>query len=243
MSQKKVALVIGAGSSLGSAIARVFASDNYTTVVARRNGDELGPLKEEIESKGGECLSFSLDARKEEDVINFIEKIENEIGEINVAVYNIGANIRFNILETTSRKYYKVWEMAAFGAFLMGREVARKMLQITKGPIIFTGATASVRGKEGFAAFSGAKQAKRALAQSMAKELAPKGIHVAHIIVDGAIDTPWVNKLFPEYVKEKKKIDGLMKPDDIAQNYLVLHNQPKNAWTFELDLRPWVETW
>ena len=243
MSQKKVALVIGAGSSLGSAIARVFASDNYTTVVARRNGDELGPLKEEIESKGGECLSFSLDARKEEEVINFIEKIENEIGEINVAVYNIGANIRFNILETTSRKYYKVWEMAAFGAFLMGREVARKMLPRKKGTIIFTGATASVRGKEGFAAFSGAKQAKRALAQSMAKELAPKGIHVAHIIVDGAIDTPWVNKLFPEYVKEKKKVDGLMKPDDIAQNYLVLHNQPKNAWTFELDLRPWVETW
>ena len=243
MSQRKVALVIGAGSSLGSAIARVFASDNYTTIVARRNGDELGPLKEEIESKGGECLSFSLDARKEEDVINFIEKIENEIGEINVAVYNIGANIRFNILETTSRKYYKVWEMAAFGAFLMGREVARKMLPRKKGTIIFTGATASVRGKEGFAAFSGAKQAKRALAQSMAKELAPKGIHVAHIIVDGAIDTPWVNKLFPEYVKEKKKIDGLMKPDDIAQNYLVLHNQPKNAWTFELDLRPWVETW
>ena len=243
MSQKKVALVIGAGSSLGSAIARVFASDNYTTVVARRNGEELGPLKEEIESKGGECLSFSLDARKEEDVINFIEKIENEIGEISVAIYNIGANIRFNILETTSRKYYKVWEMAAFGAFLMGREVARKMLPRKKGTIIFTGATASVRGKEGFAAFSGAKQAKRALAQSMAKELAPKGIHVAHIIVDGAIDTPWVNKLFPEYVKEKKKIDGLMKPDDIAQNYLVLHNQPKNAWTFELDLRPWVETW
>ncbi len=243
MSQKKVALIVGAGNSLGSAIARVFASDNYTTVVARRNGDELRPLKEEIESKGGECFSFSLDARKEEDVINFIEKIENEIGEISVAIYNIGANIRFNILETTSRKYYKVWEMAAFGAFLIGREVARKMLPRKKGTIIFTGATASVRGKEGFAAFSGAKQAKRALAQSMAKELAPKGIHVAHVIVDGAIDTPWVNKLFPEYVKEKKKIDGLMKPDDIAQNYLVLHNQPKNAWTFELDLRPWVETW
>ena len=243
MSQKKVALVIGAGSSLGSAIARVFASDNYTTVVARRNGDELGPLKEEIESKGGECLSFSLDARKEEDVINFIEKIENEIGEINVAVYNIGANIRFNILETTSRKYYKVWEMAAFGAFLMGREVAKKMVPRKKGTIIFTGASASVRGKEGFAAFSGAKHAKRALSQSMARELGPKGIHVAHIVIDGAIDTPWVNELFPDYVKEKKKVDGLMNPDDIAQNYLMIHNQPKNAWTYEIDLRPWVETW
>ena len=217
--------------------------NNFITVVARRNGDQLSPLKEEIEKNGGKCFAYSLDARKEEDVINFIDKIETEIGEINVAVYNIGANIRFNILETTSKKYYKVWEMATFGAFLMGREVTRKMIPRKKGTIIFTGATASIRGKEGFAAFSGAKQAKRALAQSMAKELAPKGIHVAHVIVDGAIDTPWVNKLFPEYVKEKKKIDGLMKPDDIAQNYLMIHNQPKNAWTFELDLRPWVETW
>ena len=241
--KNKVVLIIGAGDSLGSSIARVFANEGLTVVVARRNGDKLSSLAEEIKQNGGECFFYSLDARKEDDVINLINKIENEIGEILVAVYNIGANIRYGILETTSRKYYKVWEMAAFGAFLMGREVARKMLPRKKGTIIFTGATASVRGKEGFAAFSGAKQAKRALAQSMAKELAPKGIHVAHIIVDGAIDTPWVNKLFPEYVKEKKKVDGLMKPDDIAQNYLVLHNQPKNAWTFELDLRPWVETW
>ena len=243
MINKEVALIIGAGDSLGSAVARVFAKNNFITVVARRNGDQLSPLKEEIEKNGGKCFAYSLDARKEEDVINFINKIETEIGEINVAVYNIGANIRFNILETTSKKYYKVWEMATFGAFLMGREVTRKMIPRKKGTIIFTGATASIRGKEGFAAFSGAKQAKRALAQSMAKELAPKGIHVAHVIVDGAIDTPWVNKLFPEYVKEKKKIDGLMKPDDIAQNYLMIHNQPKKAWTFELDLRPWVETW
>ena len=130
-----------------------------------------------------------------------------------------------------------------FWSFFNGKRSNKKNDTKKKGTIIFTGATASIRGKEGFAAFSGAKQAKRALAQSMAKELAPKGIHVAHVIVDGAIDTPWVNKLFPEYVKEKKKIDGLMKPDDIAQNYLMIHNQPKNAWTFELDLRPWVETW
>jgi NAD(P)-dependent dehydrogenase (short-subunit alcohol dehydrogenase family) len=125
----------------------------------------------------------------------------------------------------------------------MGREVAKKMVPRKKGTIIFTGASASVRGKEGFAAFSGAKHAKRALSQSMARELGPKGIHVAHIVIDGAIDTPWVNELFPDYVKEKKKVDGLMNPDDIAQNYLMIHNQPKNAWTYEIDLRPWVETW
>ena len=240
---KKVALVIGAGTSLGSAVAKCFAKDGLTAVVARRTGEELATLKKEIEDFGGICHPFSLDARKEEDVTNLINKIENEIGEIEVAVYNIGANIKFGITETTSQKYYKVWEMAAFGAFLMGREVAKKMIPRKKGTIIFTGATASVRGGDGFAAFAGAKHAKRALAQSMARELGPKGIHVAHVIIDGAIDTPWVNKLFPDYVKEKKKIDGLMNPDDIASNYIMLHKQSRNAWTQELDLRPWVEKW
>jgi len=241
--KKKVALVIGAGTSLGSAVARCFARDGLTAVVARRTGEELSTLKKEIEDFGGTCHPFSLDARKEDDVINLINKIENEIGEIEVAVYNIGANIKFGITETTSQKYYKVWEMAAVGAFLMGREVAKKMIPRKKGTIIFTGATASVRGGDGFAAFAGAKHAKRALAQSMARELGPKGIHVAHVIIDGAIDTPWINKLFPDYVKEKKKIDGLMNPDDIASNYIMLHKQSRNAWTQELDLRPWVEKW
>ena len=133
--------------------------------------------------------------------------------------------------------------MAAFGAFLMGREVAKKMIPRKKGTIIFTGATASVRGGDGFAAFAGAKHAKRALAQSMARELGPKGIHVAHVIIDGAINTPWIKKLAPDYVKEKKKIDGIMNPDDIASNYIMLHKQSRNAWTQELDLRPWVEKW
>ena len=240
---KKVALVIGAGTSLGSAVARCFAKEGLTAVVARRSGEELATLKKEIEDFGGICHPFSLDARKEEDVTNLINKIENEIGEIEVAVYNIGANIKFGITETTSQKYHKVWEMAAFGAFLMGREVAKKMIPRKKGTIIFTGATASIRGGEGFAAFAGAKHAKRALAQSMARELGPKGIHVAHVIIDGAIDTPWIKKLFPDYFKEKKKIDGLMNPDDIARNYIMLHKQPRNAWTQELDLRPWVEKW
>ena len=240
---KKVALVIGAGTSLGSAVAKCFAKDGLTAVVARRTGEELATLKKEIEDFGGICHPFSLDARKEEDVTNLINKIENEIGEIEVAVYNIGANIKFGITETTSQKYHKVWEMAAFGAFLMGREVAKKMIPRKKGTIIFTGATASIRGGDGFAAFAGAKHAKRALAQSMARELGPKGIHVAHVIIDGAIDTPWIKKLFPDYFKEKKKIDGLMNPDDIARNYIMLHKQPRNAWTQELDLRPWVEKW
>ena len=241
--KNKVALVIGAGDNLGSAIAKCFASEGYTIVAARRNGDKLNALKDYIEGKGGIFYGYSLDARKENDVIEFIKNIEKNIGPIDAAIYNIGGNIKFGITETTSQKYYKTWEMAAFGAFLIGREVANYMMSRESGTIIFTGATASVRGADGFAAFSGAKHAKRSLAQSMARELGPKGIHVAHVVIDGAIDTPWIKELFQDYYNEKKAIDGLMNPNDIAGNYLWLHKQSRNAWTHEMDLRPWVEKW
>ena len=241
--KNKVALVIGAGDNLGSAIAKCFSNEGYIIVAARRNGDKLNILKEEIELKDGVFHGYSLDARKEEEIINLIEEVEQNIGLIDVAIYNIGGNINFGITETTSKKYYKTWEMAAYGAFLTGREVAKHMLPRKRGTIIFTGATASIRGGKGYAAFSGAKHAKRSLAQSMARELGPRGIHIAHIIIDGAIDTPWIKELFSEFYNEKKDKDGLMNPDDIAQNYLWIHNQPRNAWTHEIDLRPWIETW
>ena len=241
--KNKVALVIGAGDNLGSAIAKCFSNDGYIIVAARRNGDKLNILKEEIELKDGIFHGYSLDARKEEEIINLIEEVEQNIGLIDVAIYNIGGNINFGITETTSKKYYKTWEMAAYGAFLTGREVAKHMLPRKRGTIIFTGATASIRGGKGYAAFSGAKHAKRSLAQSMARELGPRGIHIAHIVIDGAIDTPWIKELFSEFYNEKKEKDGLMNPNDIAQNYLWIHNQPRNAWTHEIDLRPWIETW
>mmetsp|Transcript_2797 Transcript_2797/g.6500 ORF Transcript_2797/g.6500 Transcript_2797/m.6500 type:complete len:135 (+) Transcript_2797:501-905(+) len=134
--------------------------------------------------------------------------------------------------------------MAAFSAFLVGREVAKFMAKRGHGTIIFTGATASIRGKEGFAAFSGAKHAKRALAQSMARELHPKGIHVAHVIIDGPIDTPWIKELMgKELNDDMKKKDGLLVPDYIAKNYVMLAEQHRSAWTHELDLRPWIESW
>ena len=241
--KNKVTLVIGAGDNLGSAIVKCFSNEGYIIVAARRNGDKLNILKEEIELKDGVFHGYSLDARKEEEIINLIEEVEQNIGLIDVAIYNIGGNINFGITETTSKKYYKTWEMAAYGAFLTGREVAKHMLPRKRGTIIFTGATASIRGGKGYAAFSGAKHAKRSLAQSMARELGPRGIHIAHIIIDGAIDTPWIKELFSEFYNEKKDKDGLMNPDDIAQNYLWIHNQPRNAWTHEIDLRPWIETW
>jgi NAD(P)-dependent dehydrogenase (short-subunit alcohol dehydrogenase family) len=157
-------------------------------------------------------------------------------------VFNIGANVRFDVTETTERVYRKVWEMGALAGFLMGREVAKVMVPRGRGTILFTGATASLRGGAGFAAFAGAKHALRALAQTMARELAPQGIHVAHIVIDGAIDTEFIRENFPERYALKER-DGILNPDAIADNYWLLHQQHRSAWTHELDLRPWLEKW
>ena len=184
MSDRRAILVIGAGDATGGAIARRFAREGYIACVTRRTADRLQPLVEQIRADGGEAHAFGSDARQEDAMVSLVETIERDIAPIDVAVFNIGANVRFGITETTARVYQKVWEMACFGGFLMGRETAKVMLPRGRGTIIFTGATASVRGREGFAAFAGAKHALRALAQSMARELWPKNIHVAHTIID-----------------------------------------------------------
>jgi NAD(P)-dependent dehydrogenase (short-subunit alcohol dehydrogenase family) len=242
MPDAKVALVIGAGDATGGAIARRFAREGFTACVTRRNADKLAPLVREIEAAGGKVRAFGSDARKEEAMVELVAGIERDIGPIEVAVHNIGANVRFGIRETTSRVYFKVWEMAAFSGFLMGREVAKVMVPRGRGTILFTGATASLRGREGFSAFAGGKHALRALAQSMARELGPLGIHVAHPIVDGAIDTEFIRSNFPDRYAQKDN-DGILNPDHIAENYWMLHKQPRDAWTHELDLRPWIERW
>ena len=242
MSDRKAVLVIGAGDSTGGAIARRFAREGFVACVTRRTAEKLEPLLAQIRDEGGEAHGFASDARREADVESLVARIEREIAPIELAVYNVGANVRFGILETTERVYRKVWEMGALGGFLMGREVAKAMLSRGHGTIIFTGATASMRGSAGFSAFSGAKHALRALAQSMARELGPKGIHVAHVVIDGAIDTPFIAENFPE--RYAKKADaGILAPDAIAENYWNLHNQARSAWTHEMDLRPWIETW
>jgi NAD(P)-dependent dehydrogenase (short-subunit alcohol dehydrogenase family) len=237
-----VCLVVGAGDALGGAIAKRFAREGYTACVVRRNADRLGPLVEAIEAEGGRAVPFGVDARKEDEVIELVAGIERDIGPIEAGIYNVGGNIRFPIREFTQRKYFKVWEMGALAGFFTGRELARVMVPRGEGTIVFTGATASVRGAEGFAGFAGAKHALRALAQSMARELGREGVHVAHVVIDGPIDTQFTRANFPDFFEDPRP-DRVLKPEDIAENYWTLHTQPRSAWTFEMDLRPWVEPW
>ena len=242
MSDKKVVLVIGAGDATGGAIAKRFAREGYVACVTRRSADKLQPLVDEIRAAGGEAHDFASDARKEEEVAALVEGIERDIGPIEAFVFNIGANVPCSILEETARKYFKIWEMACFSAFLTAQAVARRMVTRERGTILFTGATAGLRGAAHFAAFAGAKHGVRALAQSMARELGPRNIHVAHVVVDGAIDTAFIRDTFPD-IYARKDQDGILDPEHIADNYWFLHAQPRDAWTFELDLRPWRERW
>ena len=242
MANAKVALIVGAGDATGGAIARRFARAGYTACVTRRSADKLQPLVDRIARDGGRARAFACDARKEDETIRLFETIEREEGPIEVAVFNIGANVRFPIRETTTRVFTKVWEMCALGGFLMGREAAKVMVPRGCGTILFTGATASLRGGATFAAFAAGKFALRAVAQSMARELGPAGIHVAHPVIDGAIDTEFIRTTFPERYALKDQ-GGILDPDSIAESYWMLHCQPRDAWTHELDLRPWIEKW
>ncbi|WP_339630457.1 SDR family oxidoreductase [uncultured Sneathiella sp.] len=239
---KQSCLVIGAGDATGGAIARRFAKEGFETCIVRRERhlDDLNALAEDIRKDGGSAHAFGADARNEDEMIELFAKIEKEVAPLGVVVFNIGGNVNFPITEMTSRVYRKVWEMSCFAGFLAGREAAKAMLPRGKGTILFTGATASLRGGAGYSAFAGAKHGLRALAQSLARELGPQGIHVAHVIIDGAIDTAFVRERFPERYA-LKAMDGILQPDDIAENYWHLHSQNKSAWTHEMDLRPWME--
>jgi NAD(P)-dependent dehydrogenase (short-subunit alcohol dehydrogenase family) len=239
---KYSAIIIGAGDATGSALTRKFASYGYKVCPARRPGskDKINALADEINNSGGWAKGFGVDARDEDSIANFFKEVEEEIAPIDVVIFNPGANVYFPIEETTSRVYRKVWEMAAFGGFLTGREAAKYMKKRGSGSIFFTGATASLRGGSGFSAFAGAKFALRALSQSMARELGPEGIHVAHFIIDGAIDTAFIKENFPDTYALKEK-DGILSPEKIADSYWFVHSQHRSVWTQELDLRPYME--
>jgi hypothetical protein len=238
--------VIGAGDFIGGEIAKKFAAEGFTVFVGRRQGAKLEPLIKEIEAAEGSVFGRSLDARKEEEMIKFLSDAD-QYAPLEVCIFNIGANVNFPILETTERVFRKVWEMACYSGFLAGREAARLMLPRGQGHIFFTGATASVRGGPGYAAFASAKFGLRALAQSMARELGPKNIHVAHLIIDASVDTEWVRQLIvsregPRAI-ENLDPNRLMRPAAVAEAYWQLYRQPRDAWTFEQEIRPFGERW
>jgi NAD(P)-dependent dehydrogenase (short-subunit alcohol dehydrogenase family) len=233
--------VIGAGDFIGAAIARRFAAEGYLLYAGRRNGDKLAPLVGEIEAAGGRCVGLTLDARDEGEVAGFLSAAD-AAAPLEVCIFNVGANVNFPILETTERVFRKVWEMACYGGFLAGREAARLMAPRGRGSIFFTGATASLRGGSGFAAFASAKFGLRAVAQSMARELGPQNIHVAHLVIDSGVDTAWVRQMRADRTGgAAPEPDALMAPASIAETYWQLHQQTRDAWTHELDLRPFGE--
>ena len=240
-----VALIVGAGDYIGAAIAKRFARGGFTVCLGRRNGDKLAPLIEEIEAMGGRAHGFSMDARDEDSTAEVFKSVETEVGPIDVVIFNVGGNVYFPILDTTARVFRKVWEMACFAGFFTGREAARYMVPRERGFIFFTGASASMRGNSGYAAFSAGKAGLRALAQSLARELGPKNIHVAHLVIDAGVDTAFVRERTRASGVDPDQLppDTLMNPDSVGEAYWTLYNQTRDAWTFEMDLRPYKETW
>jgi NAD(P)-dependent dehydrogenase (short-subunit alcohol dehydrogenase family) len=241
----RVALIVGAGDYIGAAIARRFAAEGLTVCLGRRNGDALAPLVAEIEAAGGRAVAYSFDARDEDRTAEVFAEIENNVGPLDAVIFNVGGNVNFPILDTTSRVFRKVWEMACFAGFLTGREAAKYMLPRRRGSIFFTGATASLRGGKGYAAFSAAKFGLRAVAQALARELGPNNIHVAHLIIDSGVDTAWVRERIKARGGDPDSMpaDSLLNPQSVGNTYWQLHRQTRDAWTHELDLRPFAETW
>ena len=239
---KYSAIIIGAGDATGSALTKKFANKGYKVCPVRRprSIDKVNMLAEEINNNGGWAKGYGVDARDEDSIKDLFDEVENNVAPIDVVIFNPGANVFFSIEETTSRVFKKVWEMAAFAGFLTGKEAAKYMKKRNQGSIFFTGATASIRGSSGFSAFSSAKFALRAVSQSMARELGPEGIHVAHFVIDGAIDTAFIKETFPDVYALKEK-DGILQPEAIAEAYWSVHSQHRSAWTHELDLRPYME--
>ena len=241
-----VAILVGAGDAIGAAVARRFSDGGYTICICRREAAKSQGLVDELRAAGREIHAFSIDARQEAEVQALFLRVEQEIGPIEVCLFNAGSNVNKPVVETTEKLFLKAWELACYAGFLVGREAARYMVPRERGTILFTGATASLRGGTGFAAFAAAKFGLRAVAQSMARELGPKNIHVVHLIIDAAVDSEAIHqRLKAAKGIEAKDIppDSLAKTTSIANAYWFAHQQSRDGWTHELDLRPSVESW
>ena len=240
-----VALLVGAGDAIGAAVARRFAAGGYSVCVVRRSAEKSQSLVQEIVSSGGVAHAVSTDVRNEEAVRALFAHVEAELGSVEVCLFNAGANVNSPLIDTSAKLFFKAWELACHAGFLTGREAARYMVPRGRGTILFTGATASLRGGSGFAAFAAAKFGLRALAQSMARELAPKNIHVAHLIIDGAIDSEAIHRRLGDAGRAMAELpaDSLIRTSSVAEAYWMLHSQSRDGWTHELDIRPSIERW
>lgn len=240
-----VVLLVGAGDAIGAAVAQRFADGGYKVVIARRDAEKSRELVDDLTKAGRDVRAVSVDARQEADVQALFAKVEREIGPIEVCLYNAGSNVAKPLLETTDKLFFKAWELACYGGFLVGREAAKYMVPRGRGTILFTGATASVRGGKGFAAFSSAKFGLRAVAQAMARELGPNNVHVVHLLIDAGVDSEAIHQRMKAAGVNVAEIpeDSLTKTSSIADAYWFTHHQSRDGWTHELDLRPSVETW
>lgn len=231
------ALVVGVGTGLGSALVRCFSAAGMSVAVAARSTDKLqGLVHGRGDGSAGEVCAYACDATQEEQVKVLFAEVSAALGAPRLVVYNAGAYMRGEVADIEADDFEHCWRVGCFGGFLVGREAARSMLATQGGSIVFTGATAALRGGAGFANLAVGKFGLRALAQSMARELGPKGIHVAHVIIDGLI----ASERYATVAQERPE-NALLAPEAIADAYLMLHRQHPSAWSLELDLRPWVE--
>lgn len=232
----KTAAVVGVGPGLGSSLAKKFSDENYDVGIMARNEDKLNDIQKNLEQTDGSVKPYPCDATDPDSVKTAFQNLRDDFGPPSVLLYNAGAYQPGSVLEIDPDRFEECWQVNCHGGFVTAREVLPDMLDSEEGTIIFTGATASLRGSDGFSALAVGKFGLRALAQSMAREFGPRGIHVAHVIVDGQIATPTNLGEFPD-----RDEDSFLDPDAIAENYWQLHRQDKTTWTLELDLRPYVE--
>src|SRR5471032_28643 len=230
---------VGAVAGLGAALARRFAQGGYQVAVSGRSADKLQAVVDGIKAQGGRAVALPGDAGSEADILASIEHIRS-LGPLKVAIFNVGNSVAAPTLELSAEVFEQTWRASTLGGFLFGREATRALLDNGGGSLLFTGATASLRGKPPFAAFAAAKAGLRSLSQSFAREFGPQNVHVAHVVIDGAIDGERVQSRAPDYLARLGE-DGALKLEDIADAYWYLHTQPRSAWTQELDLRPFKE--
>lgn len=241
---KAVVVGVGAERGLGAALCRRFAAEGYHVLVAGRTPEKIDRVARTIETQGGRATPVPTDTTREEDVACLFDlamaEEEDGHGPADLVVYNAGNNQRLRFTEVSAETFEAFWRVGCFGGFLVGREAARRLLPLGRGTVLFTGASASLRGRPGFAHFAAAKAGLRAVAQSMAREYGPQGIHVAHVVIDGVIDGDMVRRGRPQIVEQRGE-DGLLAVDAIAEAYWQIHRQHPTAWTHEIDLRPYKE--